>query len=125
MAWTELLREGQQPQKGAPNKALSLMERVSENLELDVLLARAYYYDLYQQQQAALDCLNQAVALQPTFLPALIEKAKILISMGDWDMGHEIILRVLNQEADNVEALRLLSLHTISREASPRPAVDR
>jgi len=101
------------------------MERVSENMEFDVLLARAYYYDTNQQPQVALDSLNQAIALQPTFLPALVEKAKILMSMGDWEMGHEVVMRVLDQEAENLDALRLLALYTVSREASIRSAVER
>jgi tetratricopeptide repeat protein 21B len=63
---------------------------------------------------------GQAVALQPSFSPALVEKARILMALGDWDLANEVLQRVLSQEADNVEACRLLTLHALTREASPK-----
>lgn len=51
--------------------------------------------------------INAVIAQQPWFLPALIEKANLLISMHDWDEAMDVIMQVLQQEPDNIDALHL------------------
>ena len=55
----------------------------------------------------ALERINAVIAQQPWFLPALIEKANLLISMHDWDEAMDVIMQVLQQEPDNIDALHL------------------
>jgi tetratricopeptide (TPR) repeat protein len=125
-AWAELLDEPKTKRElESRHQVINQLERVSENLELDVLLARAAYYDIYQQPQLAVECLNQAVALQPSFLPALVEKAKVLMATGDWDLALEVVMRVLSQDQEDVEGLRLMALYQVMREANAREAAQK
>ena len=45
--------------------------------------------------------------LYPWFLPALVEKARLLLILNDWDQALETAQRILAQDAQNIEALRL------------------
>lgn len=126
LAWAQLLREPSTKREEESRAAvLGQLANVSESMELDVLMARAHYYDLFAQPQMAIECFNQAVALQSSFLPALVEKARLLMAMGDWDLAQEVVIRVLSLEPDNLEALRLSALHVITREANAKNAYNR
>ena len=59
-----------------------------------------------KQYLSALDFLNQAVALQ-SWSPALLEKAKVLVHLGDWEQAAETLQRVLQQNEGSMEGLRL------------------
>jgi hypothetical protein len=59
---------------------------------------------------AAVDQLNTAVALQPAFWPALVEKAKLLAAAGDWEQARDTAARVTAAEPTNV---RLLHCHLL------------
>lgn len=41
------------------------------------------------------------------FLPALVEKARVLLVTSDWEQALETAQRVLAQDAQNIEAMRL------------------
>ena len=55
----------------------------------------------------------------PTFTPALIQKAKILIKSNDWEQAAEIAQRVLTKDSANMEALMLTILYLEVRECRP------
>ena len=75
-----------------------------------------------KQYPRALDFLNQAVALQ-SWAPALLEKAKILTTLGDWDQAMEMIQRVLQQNERSMEALRLNVLMQMPQKVDEETAV--
>jgi len=75
-----------------------------------------------KQYPRALDFLNQAVALQ-SWAPALLEKAKILTTLGDWDQAMEMIQRVLQQNERSMEALRLNVLMQMTQKVDEETAV--
>lgn len=67
--------------------------------------------------QLALDQLNEAIALQSWFTPALSEKSKMFMSSGEWEQANEMAQRVLNTSnsnsnytSPNFEAILLLAL---------------
>merc|ERR1719502_2134129 len=90
-------------------------------------MAKAKYYEVMRppQHNRALDQLNQAIALQSWFTPALLEKAQVLIGMGDWEQALETTQRVLTQDESNLEALRLAALCSITRHANTQQTLDR
>ena len=47
------------------------------------------------------------MACFPWFLPALTEKAKLLMAAGDWDQALDCVRRVLQEDAGNIEALHM------------------
>ena len=75
-----------------------------------------------KQYPRALDFLNQAVALQ-SWVPALIEKAKILIALSDWDQAMEMVQRILQQNERCMEALRLNVLMEMTQRADEQVAL--
>jgi hypothetical protein len=59
-AWADLLaKPTTRREEESRASVLSRLERVSETLEMDVLMARAAYFDIYEHPQQALECLNQ------------------------------------------------------------------
>lgn len=56
---------------------------------------------------AAVEHINAVIAQQPWFLPALVEKAKLLVAMHEWEQALEVVNQLLQQEPDNVQALHL------------------
>jgi tetratricopeptide repeat protein 21B len=71
----------------------------------------------------ALDNLNQAVVLHSWFLPALSEKAKTLLLMGDWEQALETAQRVLNENEYEIDALNIFILYMLAREGNSEEAV--
>jgi hypothetical protein len=53
----------------------------------------------------------------PWFLPALVEKARLLLALDDWEQAMETAQRILAQDAQNIEALRLTVLFLLARES--------
>jgi len=51
------------------------------------------------------------------FLPGYIEKSKVHIFNGDFDQGLETIQHVMQEERQNVEAIRICIFYYLSREA--------
>ena len=106
-------------------------QQMNKRYALEALLGSAKYYTLIKSEQnkpqyaKALEALNQVVVMHAWFLPALSEKAKLLMMMGDWDQALETAQRVLNQDATDIEALRVCALHMLSRESRPSDAAQR
>lgn len=50
-----------------------------------VLCPQAQYYEYRQNYSGALEMVNQVVVSYPGFLPALIKKMKLLLSLQDWE----------------------------------------
>jgi tetratricopeptide repeat protein 21B len=60
--------------------------------DIDALLGRSAVLARQRQPQAALDTLNQLSALYP-FAPALIEKARVALALGDWEQATDALHR--------------------------------
>lgn len=91
--------------------------------EIEAVMGRAKYYESVGQFTKALDNLNQAVVLHGWFLPALSEKAKTLLIMGDWEQALETAQRVLNENEYEIDALNIFILYMLAREGNNEEAV--
>lgn len=80
------------------------------------MLGRAKVYEKVKKYDVALEILSEVTVTFKNFNPALIEKAKIHIFNGDWDQALETIQKVLLDERQNVEALRIYIFYLLSRE---------
>lgn len=69
-----------------------------------------------KQYLSALDVLNQAIALQ-SWTPALLKKAEVLFHLGDREQATETLQRVLLQNEESMEGLRLNVLMHMVRQA--------
>ena len=76
-------------------------------LPLQALLGQAHCLQRRGDVAAAIEAVHNIVARFPWFLPALTEKAKLLIAAGDWDQALDCVRRVLQEDAGNIEALHM------------------
>jgi len=93
-----------------------------DSSELECIMGRAKFYEVNRKYSNALDCLNQAVVLHGWFEPALFEKAKVLMLMGDWEQAVETANRVLNINEHEIESLNIVILYNLCREANAEEA---
>ena len=93
----------------------------------DALLAKSKFYLVVGGQRGtpnALDHLNEAIAKDGSFFPALLEKAKIMISIGEWSQANDAAQRVLQLNEENMRALKIICLEMATHEADPRGLTD-
>lgn len=60
-------------------------------------MGKAKYFESKKEYSQSLEVLNSIIVLYSWFLPALTEKAKILVMLGDWDQAFETVQRVVSQ----------------------------
>lgn len=84
---------------------------------LEAMLGRAKVFEKMKKYDISLEILSEISVTYKNFNPALIEKAKIHIFNGDWDQALETIQKVLIDERQNVEALRIYIFFLLSRES--------
>lgn len=111
---------------GPRRDTISLLERSGLARDLDIVMAKAKYhsYGATGTLSSAMDHLNHAIALQSWFWPALVEKAKLFAWVGDWDQALDSVQRILNEDADNVPALRMLALAGLVHSGSSSNAAE-
>lgn len=80
------------------------------------LLGRAAVLERKQRYDKVLDDLNQIIVQYPAFVPALCEKARILMLAGNWDEAVATAHRVLKRDSVNIDALRVLIVYLLARE---------
>ncbi|CAN0371220.1 unnamed protein product, partial [Scytosiphon promiscuus] len=74
----------------------------------------------------AADHLSHAIALEPRFWPALIEKARLWASVGDWEQADDAVSRVLAMDDDNLPALMLHAFQGLTEAGQgAREGIDR
>ena len=81
------------------------------------MLGRAKVSEKLKKYDLAKEMTSAVGIIYKDFLPALIEKSRIHIFNGDWDQSLETIQRVLMEERQNVEALRIYIFYLLSRES--------
>ena len=62
--------------------------------DLEALLGKAKFFEKRKLYDKALEYLNQAIVVFSWYTPALLEKARILAVMGDWEQSQELAQRV-------------------------------
>ena len=103
----------------------ALGEKKHANRDLEAIMGKAKYFELKKQYSKALDNLTQAIVIYPWFLPALADKAKMLMMMGDWDQALETTERVLQQDPFDIEALRISSMYSLTRDGDSAKASEK
>ena len=95
------------------NRALG--DQSDSKRDLEAMMGCARYYELQGKYTESLDSLNQTIVMYHWFHPALSEKAKVLVRMGDWDQAFDTAERVRSRDAYDIEALRIMLLHALLR----------
>ncbi|XP_023385479.1 tetratricopeptide repeat protein 21B isoform X3 [Pteropus alecto] len=112
-AWLDITR-GKEPYT---KKALRYFEEGLQNgNDIFALLGKAQCLEMRQNYSGALETVNQIIVNFPSFLPAFVQKMKLQLALQDWDQTIEIAQRLMLQDKQNVEALRMLALYYLCRE---------
>ncbi|KAJ8385445.1 hypothetical protein AAFF_G00188970 [Aldrovandia affinis] len=91
-------------------------EGLKEKADVFALMGKARYYEFRQNYSGALEAMNQVVVSFPGFLPALVEKMKLLLTLQDWEQTVDAAQRLLQKDKSCVEAQRMIALHSLCRE---------
>uniref|UniRef100_A0A671XG33 Tetratricopeptide repeat domain 21B n=1 Tax=Sparus aurata TaxID=8175 RepID=A0A671XG33_SPAAU len=91
-------------------------EGLKERPDVFALMGKAQYYEYRQNFSGALEMVNQVIVSFPGFLPALIKKMNLLLSLQDWEQTIDAAHRLLQKDENNLEALRMLALHSLCRD---------
>uniref|UniRef100_A0A3Q1H576 Tetratricopeptide repeat domain 21B n=1 Tax=Acanthochromis polyacanthus TaxID=80966 RepID=A0A3Q1H576_9TELE len=91
-------------------------EGLKERADVFALMGKAQYYEYRQNYSGALEIVNQVIVSFPGFIPALIKKMKILLNLQDWEQTVDAAHRLLQKDKNNLEALRMLALHSLCRD---------
>ena len=112
------------------DQALSLKKR-----DLEAIMGKAKYWELKALSpkgkpkyfENALDNLDMAIAAHDWFIPALSEKAKMLMMLKDWDQALDTTERVLNKQlySDDIESLRIAILHALTQSGNAKLAAKK
>uniref|UniRef100_A0AAQ4RG08 Tetratricopeptide repeat domain 21B n=1 Tax=Gasterosteus aculeatus aculeatus TaxID=481459 RepID=A0AAQ4RG08_GASAC len=89
-------------------------EGLKEKADVFALMGKAQYYEYRQNYSGALEMVNKVIVSFPGFLPALTKKMKLLLSLQDWEQTINASHRLLQKDTNNLEALRMLALHSLS-----------
>jgi tetratricopeptide repeat protein 21B len=110
---------------GGQSQALPVFQKIEEKSgdqvytkHLDSLMGLAKVFELTKSFKNILEILNDILVKNPRFLPAMIEKAKVMMMIGDWDEIVEMVHRILSVSPRNIEALRIWIFYLLSREAN-------
>ncbi|XP_051872097.1 tetratricopeptide repeat protein 21B-like [Pristis pectinata] len=112
--WIELTSKSSK--SGNLKKAIAYLEGGLQNSkDAFGLMGKVCYLQKKQNFLVGLETVNQIVATNPTFLPALILKMKLFLAQNNWDQTLEAAKRIMLKDNANVDALLFLCLHTLSK----------
>ncbi|XP_038145708.1 tetratricopeptide repeat protein 21B [Cyprinodon tularosa] len=98
-------------------------EGLKEKADVFGLMGKAQYYECRQNYSGALEMVNQVIVSFSGFVPALIKKMKLLLNLQDWDQTIDAAHRLLQKDKNNLEAQRMLALHSLCRDGDITEAV--
>jgi len=134
LAWVDLTveepDEGQAERQRRVQGCSAAFERVIASAgpegkdTLEALMGRAKCQELSGQLDAAVETLNRLSVSHAWYTAPLCERARLHMIQGDWEQLLETTQRVLQQEPQNVQALRLSTLYLLSREGRVKAACE-
>ncbi|CAE7571991.1 TTC21B [Symbiodinium sp. KB8] len=104
-------------------QALSLGEEGKQ--DITSLLGMAKVQELGGNYDAAYEQLNEVIVTYPWFRPAQTLKAQLQAKQGEWEQSMEIVHKILQCDAYDIECLRLDVLHELAQRARPDVAATR
>ncbi|XP_054978983.1 tetratricopeptide repeat protein 21B [Sorex araneus] len=121
-AWLYITR-GKEPYA---KKALRYFEDgLQDGNDIFALLGKAQCLEMSQIYSGALETVNKIIMNFPSFLPAYVKKMKLQLALQDWDQTVETAQRLMLQDNQNVEALRMLTLYHLCREGNIEKAATK
>ncbi|KAK3551904.1 hypothetical protein QTP70_031550 [Hemibagrus guttatus] len=83
---------------------------ISDSNNVFGLMGKIEFFMVRHKESYALNVINQIIASYPDFIPALVLKMNIFMSLHNWEHTAEVAERILELDAHNVKALQMLSV---------------
>lgn len=98
----------------------------SNPADIDAHLGHAAYMELVKKDiRGAIDVLTSCVVKFSWFTPTEVEKARLLLAQGEWEMASESANRALQLDPNSIEALSLSILVLLAKESKYSAATSR
>ncbi|KAJ8418796.1 hypothetical protein AAFF_G00002950 [Aldrovandia affinis] len=111
--WIELSSESNQNR----NKAIRYFDNGLENSKsVFGLMGKVTYFMGKQNFSGALEVVNQMIAFQPDFVPALTLKMNLFLAQQDWEQTLDAASRYLKQDGHHLKALQIMVVHAIAKD---------
>ncbi|KAL0481696.1 tetratricopeptide repeat protein [Acrasis kona] len=108
--WTKIL-DDENPEE-VMEKALQLNQK-----DVEAQMGMARHLEKNKEFKGAVDCLNKIIVNSPNFVPALVEKMRLLLTMGEWEQCFESATRIINQKDDkNIDAIAHSALYYLVKD---------
>ncbi|GLC77752.1 hypothetical protein PLESTB_000959000 [Pleodorina starrii] len=106
------------------DEALTQFQQAIEqdHSDLQALLGKAKILELKKQMASAVDVLAEINVRFGWFVPALVEKTRLLMALGDWEQVAETLQRVLSADAQNIMAQAWSCMISLTREGNNKQA---
>ncbi|TSK16080.1 WD repeat-containing protein 48 [Bagarius yarrelli] len=74
------------------------------------LMGKIEFFMARQKESSALNITNQIIASHPDFIPALVLKMNIFMSLHNWEHTAEVAERILELDTHNIKALQMFCI---------------
>ncbi|XP_060776687.1 tetratricopeptide repeat protein 21B [Neoarius graeffei] len=89
---------------------------ISDSKNVFGLMGKIEFLMTRQEESDALNIINQIMASYPEFIPALVLKMNIFMSLHNWEETTEVAHRILALDAHNLKALQMLSIISAAKD---------
>ena len=96
-----------------------------EQRDLQALLGQIKLYELQLDWNRATHKLSSCIVLHAWFVPALAEKAKILVKQGDVGQAIDMAARAVDADPSSIDGLRVLVYTQLANKGRPQVAANR
>ncbi|KAA3677554.1 tetratricopeptide repeat protein 21B [Paragonimus westermani] len=110
--WIDLTVNDEQVQK----KAIRYFEGCvndDERMNVDTQMGKARYFQWSRAYMSAMDVVNIVIVNFPKYIPALIEKMRLQLTLKDWDQAIDVAQRCLAMDSNCIEAFKCQLLHSL------------
>ncbi|KAL4503354.1 hypothetical protein ABPG72_000960 [Tetrahymena utriculariae] len=124
-AWCYLLEGGKFLEKSVQLFEELYNEQHEINKNLESLMGRSKANEMIKKFDISLNTINEINVLYPDFKGGLIEKAKLLMTVDDWEQLVDYCNKILYDDDKNIMALMLLTFYTFAREGDVETGCER
>ena len=118
-AWLEFYISSESSLKNSLQIFHNLLKDATNITKLiDALLGKAKSSEVQKKFSITLDSLNEILVTFPKFLPALSEKAKVLMMIGDWEQSIETCNKIFTSEKNDLTSHKIILFNLLAREGN-------
>ncbi|XP_015781277.1 tetratricopeptide repeat protein 21B-like [Tetranychus urticae] len=121
LGWLELLSGGDK----STSQAAQFFDKGVKLNDPEAILGKSKCLERSGSYWRAIEQLNQMIVLQPSFIPAFIEKMKLQVALKDWEQAIDTAGRILTLDRHCIEAHRYLIIYDLVWEGNEASASSR